>query len=126
MKQREAIEQIKVIQYCDLRKLPVYHVPNGGSRNKLEAANLKRQGVRAGVPDLCFPVALRGYHGMYIEMKAGKNTITDAQGEWLELLSRNGYYTAVCYGFENARRVIDWYFEEVLTHGSKGKQGACC
>lgn len=35
----------------------LYHIPNGGSRNKLEAANLKRQGVKAGVPDLCLPVA---------------------------------------------------------------------
>lgn len=125
MKQQEAIEQIKVIQYCDLRKLPVYHVPNGGSRNKLEAANLKRQGVRAGVPDLCFPVALRGYHGMYIEMKAGKNKTTDAQDDWLELLQRNGYYVAVCYGFDGARQVIDWYFEEVLRHGKRKTIDAC-
>lgn len=119
MKHQEAIEQIKVINYCDLRKLPVYHIPNGGSRNTMEAANLKRQGVRAGVPDLCFPVAQRGYHGMYIEMKAGKNSTTDAQDKWLELLKGNGYYTAVCYGFAEARKVIDWYFEEVLRHGAK-------
>lgn len=25
----------------------LYHIPNGGSRNRLEAANLKRQGVKA-------------------------------------------------------------------------------
>ena len=124
MKQQEANEQIKVIQYCDLRKLPVYHIPNGGSRNKMEAANLKLQGVRAGVPDLCFPVAMRGYHGMYIEMKAGRNSTTDAQDAWLGLLKGNGYYTAVCYGFDEARKVIDWYFEEVLRHGNKKQQGA--
>lgn len=113
MKQQEALEQIKVINYCTMRNYPVYHIPNGGSRHRKEAANLKRQGVKAGVPDLCFPVALRGYHGMYIEMKAGRNKTTDSQDAWLDLLARNGYYVRVCYGFEEAMTAIDWYFEEV-------------
>lgn len=113
MKQQEAAEQVKVIQYCTLRHIPVFHIPNGGSRNKMEAANLKRQGVKAGVPDLCFPVALRGYHGLFIEMKAGKNKTTENQDAWLDLLARNGYCVRVCYGFYEAMTVIDWYFEEV-------------
>ena len=29
----------------------MYHVPNGGKRDKATAAVLKRQGVKAGVPD---------------------------------------------------------------------------
>ena len=111
MKQQEVIEQRKVIQYCDLRGIPVYHIPNGGSRNKLEAANLKRQGVRAGLPDLHFPAARRGYHGLYIEMKAGKNKPTDNQKDWIGLLTGNGYCVRVCYGFDDAREVVDWYFE---------------
>lgn len=113
MKQQEAIEQSKVIQYCAMWNLPVYHIPNGGSRNKMEAANLKRQGVKAGVPDLCFPAALRGYHGMYIEMKWGKNKTTDAQDEWIVRLHNSGYFVSVCYSFEEAKTLIDWYFAEV-------------
>ena len=111
MKQAEAAEQEVIIRYCDLRGIPVYHIPNGGSRNRIEAANLKRQGVRAGVPDLCFPVPKGKYHGMYIEMKAGKNKTTQNQDEWLELLKNNGYMTAVCYGFDEAKAVIDRYFD---------------
>lgn len=113
MKQQEAIEQIKVINYCFLRNIPVFHIPNGGSRNKMEAANLKRQGVKAGVPDLMFPVALRGYHGLFIEMKAGKNKTTQNQDEWLDLLAKHGYCVRICYGYDEARCVINWYFEEV-------------
>ena len=45
--------------YPDLELL--YHVPNGGSRNKAEASKLKRMGVRAGVPDLVLPVPRAGY-----------------------------------------------------------------
>ena len=105
----EADEQIKVIQWCDRIGVPVFHIPNGGSRNKREAANLKRQGVRAGVPDLCIPVAKGGYHGLYIEMKAGKNKPTDNQVRWLELLLRNGYAAFVCYGASNAIECIRRY-----------------
>lgn len=110
MKSQESIEQIHVVRYCEWNKIPVFHIPNGGSRNEREAHNLKLQGVKAGVPDLCFPVPMGKYHGMYIEMKAGKNKTTQAQDEWLELLKNNGYMTAVCYGFDEAKAVIDKYF----------------
>ena len=43
----EAQEQEAVIQYCDLKHIPVYHVPNGGYRNAREGARLK-QGVKPG------------------------------------------------------------------------------
>lgn len=107
---QEGIEQCHVVRYCDLRRIPVYHVPNGGKRNRLEAANLKRQGVKPGVPDLCIPEARGGYHGLYIEMKVDKNKTTQNQDEWLELLAKNGYKTAVCYGSAEAIAVIDKYF----------------
>ena len=107
---KESLEQCHVVTYCDWRKIPVYHVPNGGKRNRLEAANLKRQGVKPGVPDLCIPEARGGYHGLYIEMKVDKNKTTQNQDEWLELLSKNGYKTAVCYGSAEAIAVIDKYF----------------
>ena len=112
MKQQEAIEQSKVISYCMLHNYPVFHIPNGGSRNKLEAANLKKQGVQAGVPDLFFPVARWGYHGLFIEMKAGRNKTTQAQEKWLNLLAKNEYVARVCYGFIEAISLIDWYFGE--------------
>lgn len=110
MRQREEIEQTKVIQYCSLRKLPVYAVPNGGKRNAKEAYYMKLSGTKAGVPDLCFPAARQGYHGMYIEMKWGKNKPTALQEEWIALLIENGYFVRVCYNFAEAKDVIDWYF----------------
>ena len=90
MKSSEAREQSALFGWlewygniCPEVKL-AYHIPNGGSRNVIEARNLKLQGVKAGVPDICLPVPRGGYHGMYIEMKYGKNTTTDAQNLWLE------------------------------------------
>lgn len=57
----------------------MYHVPNGGKRDKATAAVLKRQGVKAGVQDIMLPAARAGYHGLYIELKAGENTTTKKQ-----------------------------------------------
>lgn len=68
----ESDEQSAVVDYCDLKGIPCYHIPNGGLRSKREAARMKGQGVRPGVPDLCIPVARRGYHSLYIEMKAAE------------------------------------------------------
>lgn len=81
----------------------MYHVPNGGKRDAATAVALKRQGVKAGVPDIMLPAARAGYHGLYIELKAGKNTTTKKQKEWLEYLRQQGYYTAVCYGCSQQR-----------------------
>ena len=111
----EATEQEALITWCRIfeNRYPelkmIYHIPNGGSRNRLEAANLKRQGVKAGVPDLCLPVPKDGYHGLYIEMKYGKNKTTGNQEEWLESLRQYGYKTAVCYGEDEARETIKQY-----------------
>lgn len=99
-KRSEATEQERVINWAtfyakDFPELDLlHHIPNGGSRNQLEAANLKRQGVKAGVPDLCLPVARNGKHGLYVEMKWGKNKTTDKQDWWLEQLRQQGYETA--------------------------------
>ncbi len=113
----EAAEQEVLIQWCEWRQVKypelklIYHIPNGGSRNKIEAVNLKKQGVKAGVPDLCLPVARKGFHGLYIEMKYGKNRITKYQKEWLEDLKKQGYFVAVCYGAYEAEQVITEYLE---------------
>ena len=58
MKKKEAEEQIAIMNWAEynLGRFPelkfLYHTPNGGQRNSAEARNLKRQGVKSGVPDL--------------------------------------------------------------------------
>ena len=74
----EADEQKAVIQWCILMegRWPeleyIHHIPNGGSRYAKEAAHLKAQGVRPGVPDLELPAARGAYTGLHIELKHGK------------------------------------------------------
>lgn len=96
--------------YPDLQWM--YHIPNGGKRNITTAKRLKAEGVKPGVPDICLPVPKGSYHGLYIEMKAGKNKATKLQEEWLIALSNNGYSTAICYGWEEAVGVIKRYMDQ--------------
>lgn len=87
----------------------LHAIPNGGRRDKVEAAHLKRQGVKSGVPDLCLPVPRGNYHGLYIEMKVGRNKPTENQQTWLYALNRNGYAVSVCYGAKEAQGAIERY-----------------
>ena len=94
----------------------MYHVPNGGKRDAATAVALKRQGVKAGVPDIMLPAARAGYHGLYIELKVGKNRTSKNQDTWLENLNAQGYKAVVCYGFNETTNMILRYLEGEIEH----------
>lgn len=88
-------EQALQKSICDLLnawenqgQLRYFHVPNGGKRNKIEAAIMKGLGVRAGVPDLV--VLISNGPTIFLELKAGDNKPTRYQQTWLEWLNNNG------------------------------------
>lgn len=100
-------------KYPELKLM--HHIPNGGSRNSAEAANLKRQGVKAGMPDIFLPVARGGFHGLYIELKAGKNKPTEKQKNWIAALCKQKYAAVVCYGWGQASEIIQSYLKMKVT-----------
>lgn len=103
----EAQEQAAVVEWCEWRRIPVFHIPNGGARDARTGAQLKRQGVKRGVPDLFVPVPSKDSHGLFIEMKRKDGgTATREQREWIALLRANGYRAEVCHGAREAVRVI--------------------
>jgi hypothetical protein len=93
----------------------LFAIPIGGSRHKLEAYNLTRQGVKAGIPDICLPVARRGFHGLYIELKADKGKASEKQGEWIDKLLAEGYNAGICRGWKQAVDCILWYLGAAKT-----------
>ncbi|WP_459482080.1 VRR-NUC domain-containing protein [Clostridium saccharoperbutylacetonicum] len=123
---KESEEQICLFQWAmwNTQKFPelnlLFHVPNGGKRDKREAVSLKRQGVKAGVPDLVLPVPRGGYHGAYIEMKVGDNKTTDKQKKWIRDLIEQGYYVEVCYGWQEASEKLTKYLEKSRTIVKEG------
>lgn len=121
LKRGEDTEQMGVIdwanwnagRYPELQLL--FHIPNGGKRNAAEAARFKAMGVKAGVPDLCLPVPMNGFAGLYIEMKYGKNKATEKQEAWIAALRQQGYKVAICYGGEEATKELESYLKGTRT-----------
>lgn len=87
----------------------MFHIPNGGLRNKATAARLKAAGVKPGVPDIFLPVT-RGQHaGLFVEMKYGSNKPSKEQQRYFDMLQREGYAVEVYYGCEQAIQAITAY-----------------
>jgi hypothetical protein len=87
-------------------------VPNGANKSMATAMKFKREGLRAGFPDIIFAYPCGGYCGLFIELKRKtKSHTTDEQKWWLTSLALVGYKTALCHGFEEARQVILEYLE---------------
>ncbi|MEE9439033.1 MAG: hypothetical protein V3V14_08545 [Saprospiraceae bacterium] len=72
--------------YPDLRGL-LWAVPNGGSRNVVEAMKLKATGVVAGVHDLHFL-----YNGQLttLELKVNNNPMSSKQKNWANTIEHHG------------------------------------
>ena len=100
-------------QYSSLVMLAA--IPNGGYRPMTTAAMLKAEGVKAGYPDILLDVARGPYHGLRIELKRAdrSNRATDAQRDWLARLAFEGYQVAVCYGAQEAIKVITDYLTKI-------------
>lgn len=102
----------------------IFHIPNGGKRDKKTYVNkknktvtysptakkLKDQGALAGVWDIFLSVPKFGFSGMFIEMKAGKNSLTDSQKEFREANDRD-YLFKVCYSLAEFKTEFDKYLK---------------
>ncbi|NJK43948.1 MAG: VRR-NUC domain-containing protein [Pleurocapsa sp. SU_196_0] len=87
----------------------LHAVPNGGHRNPAVAAKLKAEGVKRGVLDVFLDVPRGGFHGLRLELKAGNNTLTPEQREWLEHYRANGYAAFEVRGWESAAEHLEDY-----------------
>ncbi|AZS49321.1 VRR-NUC domain-containing protein [Entomomonas moraniae] len=108
---REHDEQVALINWF-ATQFPKYATrlvatPNAAKRSLKLAAMMKAEGMRKGFPDLNLPVARKGFHGLYIELKRTKGgKLSDEQGEWLDFLSSEGYKAVCAKGWDEARAVI--------------------
>ena len=115
--------QVAVINWCRMARKDypeaqrIFAIPNGGARHVAVAIKLKAEGVRQGVPDLCLPVPRGHYHGLYIEMKAKPNRLTDEQERELDSLRAAGYLAVVCWNSIEA-------IVEIASYLDAGKDGA--
>ena len=92
----------------------LFAIPNGGARHPAVAAQLKAEGVKAGVPDIMLAVARGRWHGLFVELKRAdrSNHATSAQRAWMEMLRRYGYSAVIAYGAQEARQAIMAYLTQ--------------
>lgn len=113
--------QVAVVTWATLARAEfpelglLFAIPNGGHRNVIVAKKLKAEGVRPGVPDLMLPVARGGYHGLFIEMKAGQNRPSLEQLELMRRLSAEGFKCATCYSSAEAEACLREYLSQPNT-----------
>lgn len=109
IKKPEAREQARLVAAlrCKWSKIEslahrpvVFHIPNGGSRNAMEASNLKTQGVLAGVPDLC--IVMPCGEIIWVEMKALDGRVSPFQQALHKQFDALGHETLVAYSAEEA------------------------
>ena len=118
MKHEESQNQIALFAWAKLAQtqhpeLALLHaIGNGNGRTSvIQGARMKREGVLAGVSDIFLPVSRNGYHGLYIELKVKGNTTSPSQKWWIAETSKQGYYSTVCFGWIEAKEIIERYLE---------------
>lgn len=94
-------------RFPELRSM--FAIPNGGKRDKITAAHLKAEGVKAGTSDIFLPVPRSKWHGLFLELKVGKNKPTEDQMTFLLAMRRAGYGACWIVGWEAARDILIWY-----------------
>lgn len=74
-----------------------FSIPNEGARSLIQGSLLKQRGLTKGVPDVFCAVNTDSIKGLFIEFKAGNNSLTEHQSKMIELLRTKGYRCVVCY-----------------------------
>jgi hypothetical protein len=108
MKHPESGIQKKVVEYLEF-----LHVLHNGSVAGIHTTELQRKiykglGARDGYPDLSIFEPRKGYHGLFLELKAANNTPTQSQIEWASELTKRGYRAEICPVFKTDQECYHW------------------
>ena len=77
-----------------------FAIPNGGARNAITGAMLKREGVKKGVFDVFIGWARNGKHGLFLEFKKQKGgTVTPEQEQFAEIMTKGWIRVPRCKRF---------------------------
>lgn len=98
-------------QYPKLKDI-LFAIPNGGSRNKVEAARMKAEGVTAGVADLILLKSNRFYGALCLEMKTASGSQSETQKRWQHVVESTGNKYVICRSLDDFMREIKNYLKE--------------
>ena len=112
MKFKEDNFQKSVCRFLDLNKVLWCHVANERKTSQQQGKRLKLKGVKSGVPDVLIFEPNNKYIGLAIELKIKPNEPTENQLNWLNNLNKKGWYTAICYNFNEFEQEFKKYYNE--------------
>lgn len=87
----------------------IFAVGNGGSRNAIEAKNLKRSGVLAGVSDL---IIIADHSILFVEIKTEKGKQSERQKEFQENIERLGFHYRICRSSEEFQIMVKHWLQK--------------
>ena len=113
MEFKEHQTQCACVQWFRLAypKFLIYSIPNARKVSKVQGARLVSEGVVSGIPDLHIPIAKKGFHGLYIEMKAGNNKPSPNQITIMDKLRNEGYKCVVCWNLDEFMKEVIHYLD---------------
>ena len=92
--------------------MSLFAIPNGGSRNAIDAVNMKRTGTLSGAWDLFLSVPSANRHGMYIEMKRDdKNAKLTPNQIAFQEANKAHYHFVVCRTIKEFQTAINSYLK---------------
>jgi len=106
--QSEFFKQVRIL----FPKLPsklLFAVPNGGSRNIIEARNMKYQGVVPGVADVILLIPKHGYASLCLEFKTAKGKQSDEQKEFQRQIEACGSKYVVVRSVAQTIKIVKKY-----------------
>jgi hypothetical protein len=92
-----------------------FAVPNGmrvagdARKRAIYVAAMKRQGLTPGVSDIFILLARGGYHGLFLELKFGRNKLTDEQASFQRRACWAGYQTGHAHTLDQAKEIVCRY-----------------
>lgn len=89
----------------------LYAIPNGHFRTPETGAILKREGLRAGAPDLNLDVPRGPFHGLRVEIKTETGVLSREQETFIAALKAQGFCAEVAYGYDKVVAVIERYLK---------------
>jgi hypothetical protein len=126
----EQVELFRWLGEMSLGRYPTfrksYAIPNFSGRlgkaTIRHSAALTAEGRKAGMLDVCYPVARGPYHALYIELKRTRGgQLRDDQLDWMIELAEEGHKVVRCKGAEAAKEAFLRY-ESLGKFGSAPKQ----
>lgn len=91
----------------------IFSVPNGGTRNKIEAMKFITTGLKSGVSDMIalFPNGLC----VFIELKFGSGKQSDHQINFESAVKKLGFNYHLIYTFDEFKNVWTMYVNQTMT-----------